>query len=58
MVVDIYANEFAELVASAELSKLGYEVRWVSCKADDGSIDVDDEGVWSINLCPRCQPNI
>jgi len=58
MVVDIDANEFAELVASAELSKLGYEARWMSCKADDGSVDVDDESVWSINLRPRCQSNI
>lgn len=58
MVIDIYAHEFAKLVASAELSKLGYEVRWMSCKADDGSVDVDDKSVWSINLCSRCQSNI
>jgi hypothetical protein len=58
MVVDIYAHELAEPVGPAELSEVINKACWMPCKTDDSSVNIDDEGVWSVYLCTSRQSNV
>ena len=51
VVVDIYADKFAEASSSSELAKLSDEFGRVARQSDNSPVHVYDEGVWSIYLC-------
>lgn len=58
VVIDVYANELAESTRSSESSKVCHEASWEASQADDGSIDVHDEGVVAVNFCSCCKANV
>lgn len=51
VVVDIYADKFAEASSSSELAKLSDEFGRVARQSDNSPIHVHDEGMWSVYLC-------
>ena len=55
MVVDVNAHELAEPASSTETSEGVNEAVRKACEANDCSVDVDNEGVWAINLGSRCE---
>jgi hypothetical protein len=58
VVVDIHADKLAKLASSAKLSEIGHESCWIACEADDGTVDVDNKGMLSVNLHSRSETDV
>jgi hypothetical protein len=58
MVVDIYTYEFAETPCTPKLPEVSYEPSRRPSEANDGPINVDYEGMLTIDFCSSCQTYI
>lgn len=52
VMVDVHADEFAEPSCPSQSSEVADEARRIPRQADDSAVDIDDEGVRAIDLCP------
>jgi hypothetical protein len=56
--INVNADKFAEPPSSPEFSKIGDKARRIAGEPDDCPVDVDYEGVRTINLRTRYKANI
>lgn len=58
VMVNIDANEFTEAPCASKLPEIGYKTGGVSGEADNGSINVDYEGMLAVYFCAGAQTYI
>ena len=55
VMVDEHPNEFIDLPCSPKFSEIIDKTSCIAGDADDGAVDVNNEGPRGIDLCSRCK---